>query len=70
VVLQVRDDGSGMADETLRRIFEPFFTTKAQGTGLGLASVQSIVSQNGGTVDVESKPGEGTTFTIRLPRVE
>jgi two-component system, cell cycle sensor histidine kinase and response regulator CckA len=70
VVLQVRDDGAGMAQETLRRIFEPFFTTKPQGTGLGLANVQSIVMQNGGTVDVVSAAGDGSTFTIRLPRVE
>jgi two-component system, cell cycle sensor histidine kinase and response regulator CckA len=70
VVVCVQDNGQGMAEETLRRVFEPFFTTKQQGTGLGLANVQSIVTQNGGTVEVVSTEGVGATFTIRLPRVE
>ena len=70
VVLEVRDAGIGMNTAVLTEIFEPFFTTKpaGQGTGLGLATVRSIVEQAGGDVHVESVVGEGTTFRIYLPR--
>ena len=64
----VRDDGSGKDSATRARIFEPLFTTKKQGTGLGLSIVESLVRQHGGTLTLESMPGVGTAFTVKLPR--
>jgi len=70
VELRAADTGVGMDAETLGRIFEPFFTTREQGVGLGLASVYGIVRQSGGEVVAVSEPGRGTTFTVRLPRID
>ncbi len=68
VQIQVRDTGMGIPAENLNRIFDPFFTTKARGTGLGLAIVKRIVEKNGWQIAVDSAPGKGTTFNLRIPK--
>lgn len=70
IMLSVADTGYGIRIEDRERIFEPFFTTKSQGTGLGLATVYGIVKQHGGMVELESAPGQGTTFFLYFPEVE
>ena len=68
VQLTVTDTGKGVDEETRRKVFEPFFTTKMDiGTGLGLTTVHGTVTRWGGSIDVESTPGQGTTFTLRFP---
>ncbi len=67
VEIVVRDTGVGIKPEELARLFEPFYTTKATGTGLGLAIAYRIVHDHGGTIEVESQPGAGTTVVVRLP---
>lgn len=66
-VIEVEDNGRGIPTEDLTRIFNPFFTTTENGTGLGLVAVRRIARAHGGRVEVRSKPGHGSTFTIRLP---
>jgi signal transduction histidine kinase len=68
VQLQIRDTGNGMPAAQLTTIFEPLYTTKPGGTGLGLYIVQQIIAAHGGQVTVESQVGQGTTFTLTLPR--
>lgn len=69
ILIEIADTGCGIPEETRNRIFEPFFTTKpvGKGTGLGLSISYDIVKKHGGSFEVESKLGEGTTFSIRLP---
>ena len=67
VRFEITDTGSGIKSENISKIFEPYFSTKETGTGLGLAIVQKIVEVHNGTINVESKEGEGTKFTVRLP---
>jgi two-component system NtrC family sensor kinase len=72
VVIEVTDTGCGIKPQDLEKIFEPFFTTKpvGKGTGLGLSVSSGIIQQHGGTLEVESVLGKGTTFTVHLPAAE
>ena len=67
VCVQIDDTGPGMSPETLSRIFEPYFSSRPKGTGLGLPIAKKIVEAHGGEIKVNSEPGKGTSFTIRLP---
>ena len=77
VEIRVEDNGVGMSPEVMRKIYDPFFTTKSnpkegqrKGTGLGLAVTYGIVQEHGGTIEVNSKPGEGTVFRLELPAID
>ena len=67
VRMSVSDTGHGLSEDARARLFEPYFSTKSSGTGLGLAIVQRAVAGHGGTIEVDSEAGVGTTFRIRLP---
>jgi signal transduction histidine kinase len=67
IVLDVTDTGGGMTEEVRARIFDAFFSTRAAGSGLGLPTTRKIVEAHGGTIHVQSEPGKGSQFTIRLP---
>ena len=66
IAISVTDTGVGIEPELLGRVMEPLFTTKARGIGLGLAMARAIVDKNNGSLDVKSKPGQGTTFFVHL----
>ena len=68
--IQVSDTGCGIPEENLARLFEPLFTTRAKGIGLGLAVSKNLVEANGGSIEVESETGKGSTFTVKLPLAE
>jgi signal transduction histidine kinase len=67
VQIEVEDTGVGMDDVTRRQLFRPFFTTRHGGTGLGLALVKRVVDDHRGAIEVESRPGRGSRFTLTLP---
>ena len=72
VVISITDNGVGIEDDVMPLIFNPFYTTRPpnEGTGLGLSSCHDIVREHGGAIEVATRPGEGTTFTVRLPSAE
>jgi signal transduction histidine kinase len=68
VVVEVADNGPGISEENMKKIFVPFFTTKKEGTGMGLAIVQRIIADHGGTIDLKSTHGAGTQFFLSFPQ--
>jgi signal transduction histidine kinase len=69
-VIEVRDNGPGIAEENWERVFDPYYTTKTEGTGLGLAIVKKVVLEHGGEVRLDHAPEGGARFTIELPLTE
>jgi signal transduction histidine kinase len=69
VEIAFRDTGVGMTEETMRKLWNPLYTTKAKGMGFGLAISRRVVEAHEGSITVESRPGEGSTFTVSLPFV-
>src|SRR5262249_6708788 len=67
VILTISDTGIGIPKEHVSKIFSPFFTSKSEGTGLGLAEVQKVIQAHSGSIEVQSKVGQGTTFVIKIP---
>ena len=67
VRMEVRDNGPGIPEEIIKKIFQPFFTTRTDGTGLGLATCLKNVQYHGGSIEVRSKVGHGTTFVVTIP---
>jgi two-component system, NtrC family, sensor histidine kinase HydH len=67
VIVEVSDTGGGIPEPVLASVCEPFFTTRPEGTGLGLAIAKRYMEQNGGRLEIVSRPGEGTTVRLRLP---
>jgi signal transduction histidine kinase len=65
--IRISDSGQGIPEELRERIFYPFFTTKERGTGVGLANAQKVILSHGGSIEVKSGPGAGSTFRVRLP---
>jgi signal transduction histidine kinase len=70
VALSITDTGCGIPEENIKKLFEPLFTTKARGIGLGLAVSKNLMEANGGSIEVTSEEGKGSTFTVRLPTKE
>jgi signal transduction histidine kinase len=70
VTCAIADTGCGMSAEQVARVFEPFYTTKSRGLGLGMPYARKIVEQHAGTIQVESRLGEGTRIQVRLPQAE
>ena len=70
MVLEVQDEGCGIAQDKINNIYDPFYSSKKDGVGLGLATVYQIINRNGGVMDVKSKVGKGTLFTVFLPDQE
>ena len=68
LAVSVKDNGSGITPENMKKLFEPLFTTKAKGIGLGLAVSRKLAEANGGRIEVESEPGKGSTFTLYLEK--
>ena len=70
VLISIEDSGIGIPENYITKIFDPYFTTKQKGSGLGLATTFSIIKKHDGLLDVESRPGKGSTFFIYLPAIE